>query len=400
MNYYQEPLVNKKKKTFHISNECDLILFTSDTLSETTFIYSNNEMDNLPLILTKTTESSLTKHIDATVDNTILYTTDRPNLLINNIIDNNNNLHPARKIFTAEDEINTIFDNEQVLEGYLNIVITTTETSLFYDNQNQWIIDDNFRNEDDRYIFDYLDIIENYEYINIIPPSPDEMSELDKYNSDLYPGIVKISTIDIGITDTIDEEKQQINLYTPAVSFTYDSLLYEQIAYSLIHFITKEIFTLRLADIDDNVETGTPFMDIFEDIRELIKEVIRSVEAYVNLYGYNYRIYDETNDILYTTEQQPFKIETQFQITDPIINSFIPNGCQRSDILSITKSINALSPENIEDNDSYVSMALFNQDIRSLDLANIEINVNELTIVFDKLKITQNVLPTKLIIRK
>jgi len=392
MNYYQEPLTNKKPKSISVSDG-DAALFNFNSNKNNKFIYDINHITKFPILISNT-------EADTVLDDTFTCLSDDSDMMIYNIP--GPDLHPTRKFLLTNEEFN-ILDATNQLDFYLTMNITETESILFYDNQNQWIVDDNFRQENDHYLFEYLNIIADYEYINITEPTEEDMEPLSKYSTELYPDIVRIKSFELGIVDSLDEYKDMDILYIPTTVYIYDALLHDTSTSNLTRFITKEMFIMQLADIDNNMETGTPFSEVISDIKDLIIETLYSVEMFINLYGFHYRLYDDVNDVLFTTEQQPVNDKQYYQFSVPALTTFIPNGCDRTDILSTKKAINALDPVNITVNDNYVTMKLFDNDIKTLDILDKELLLLEksnTTIKFDNLHIEQNFLPTELIVLK
>jgi len=151
MNYYQEPLTNKKPKSISVSDG-DVVLFNLNSNKNNKFIYDINHITKFPIFMSNT-------EADTVLDDTFTCLSDESDMMIYNIP--GPDLHPTRKFLLTNEEFN-ILDATNQLDFYLTMNITETESILFYDNQNQWIVDDNFRQENDHYLFEYLNIIADY----------------------------------------------------------------------------------------------------------------------------------------------------------------------------------------------------------------------------------------------
>lgn len=391
----QNNIINKKNKTITLENECSGNLYNTTDLYFVDKVDNLNEVEEYPLCLSYKIIKQNNDIIN-TSDITYLYSKNESNeynMKLYDINETNTSIITSSKIFLNSLDI----ISNRIVDLYIKITVDSTTNKTFMDNQNQWIIDDEERYLDDKYIFDYLSIIESYEYTNIKAPLPTDMDELSKYDIDLFPDIVTLDKITFSLSQTKDDSKST-NLYLPAKTYTYDSLLYDSLL--LNRLINRKAFVNMLSDIDATTDPGTNFSDIIDDIKGIIIDALTSFEYYVKLYGYNYSIYNRDTDELYATEDQFFNINTEFYIT-PATKIFIPNGFSLEDnILTISNQLDLSTDNNVSITDTYVIYNVFDTDTVEDSIINKEIVVGNLTMRIPTININQKIVPNKIIIEK
>jgi len=397
MVHTQETLKNDNLKIIDIDS-ANITFFNSDNLSLIDNTIDNEKSSDSPLIFSYSVSKTNSDYIN-TADKSKLFcdinTADEYNVVISdiNVLNNNAVISELTKLY-ADHSILTTSVNK--VNYYIKFEITETSNISFLDPNAQWIIDDNNRYNDEKYIFDAIDIILNYEYVNISPPTQADIDLLQsRFDMDNYPNIVLIKKINTHIISSIDEEDTTTTLNIPGNVPTYDLLLYNQ--YRSNTLIKRSVFIDMISDLDNDTPNGTAFSDVIDDIKNILYDVTLSHETYIQFYGYDYKIYDSDNDMLYTTDSQYFKINT-----DIYVNDMFTTYSNNEDIFNTVHEIDIDNNAIITDTEhGYVQFELFDDDSPPqslLSFSNVEVLRNKLKFKISNLSLNQASVPKYILI--